>query len=59
MSRYLELLLHSTEKKIRSEVGYLHLFCSGCGSVKVPQGRIVGGNETYEGEVLMTLIIFT
>ena len=22
-----------------------------CGSVKVPQGRIVGGNETYEGEV--------
>ena len=24
---------------------------SECGSVKVPQGRIVGGNETYEGEV--------
>ena len=22
-----------------------------CGSVKVPQGRIVGGNETFEGEV--------
>ena len=22
-----------------------------CGAVKVPQGRIVGGNETYEGEV--------
>ena len=22
-----------------------------CGAVRVPQGRIVGGNETYEGEV--------
>lgn len=24
---------------------------SACGRVKVPQGRIVGGNETFEGEV--------
>ena len=28
-----------------------HLLLPGCGTVKVPQGRIVGGNETYEGEV--------
>ena len=41
------------------DIQYLHMLCSGCGSVKVPQGRIVGGNETYEGEVLITLIIFT
>ena len=25
---------------------------SACGAVRVPQGRIVGGNETYEGEVI-------
>ena len=28
-------------------------YISECGSVKVPQGRIVGGNETYEGEVTL------
>ena len=26
---------------------------SACGAVRVPQGRIVGGNETYEGEVIL------
>ena len=31
--------------------GLICIILSVCGSVKVPQGRIVGGNETFEGEV--------
>ena len=30
---------------------FLLIAFSACGAVRVPQGRIVGGNETYEGEV--------
>ena len=28
-----------------------------CGAVRVPQGRIVGGNETYEGEVSINVLL--
>ena len=30
---------------------YRYMTFPACGAVRVPQGRIVGGNETYEGEV--------
>ena len=36
-----------------------HLFLPfpACGAVRVPQGRIVGGNETYEGEVSINVLL--
>ena len=36
---------------------YLLLF-SGCGDVKVPQARIVGGNSTYEGQYPWMVAIY-
>ena len=29
---------------------FFHSFFSECGLTKIPQGRIVGGNNTFEGE---------
>ena len=36
---------------------HLSLPFPACGAVRVPQGRIVGGNETYEGEVSINVLL--